>query len=172
MNTETPKEVVKFSKPSLTKRAVRNVLWTIKTLAVTIGLATFLTIAFSMLGINHYKNKVSKIVISYEKANPLQKKYFRKEILEKNTNPFSIIGMQKITSSQSDIKKSFVKASLKYHPDKNKHSDGSKMRDINNAMEFLRFKESADITRMSNSLPKIIKKALAAVLQQYDAANK
>ncbi len=166
MNTETSKEVVKFSNPSLTKRVVRKVLLTIKTVVKTILLMELLLITFNMLGIVYYHDKASKIAKIYNKADRYQKRYIIKEILEKNTNPFSIIE-SKITSSQSDIKKSFRKVSLKYHPDKNKRTDGSEIRKINNAMEFLMLKESADIMRISNSLPKIIKTVLASVLDNY-----
>jgi hypothetical protein len=172
MNTETPKEVVKFSKPSLTKRTIRKVLLTIKTVIKTITLLKLLKGTFNMLRIIYYQQDASKIASIYIKADSYQQNYIIKEILEKNTNPFSIIGMQKITSSQSDIKKSFIKASLKYHPDKNKHSDGSKMRKINNAMEFLRLKESADVVKISNSIPKIVKVVLAMTLRDYDIYTK
>ena len=171
MEPKTSKDVVKISIPSLTKRTVRNVLWTIKTTVKTIGFIALSTLTFSMLGLGYYYYKIYRIATIYDKADKNQKSYILKEILEKNTNPFSIIESP-ITSSQSEIKKNFRKASFKYHPDKNKNTDGSEIRKINNAMEFLRLKESSEMVKLSKSLPKTVRDILVTVIEESKVTRK
>lgn len=151
-------------------RVGKNVLFKtltfLKNTLKVISYSIMVSITLYMLGLSYYGPKAVKIVEIYKKASKEKKTYIMENILNKGINPFEVIESN-VTSDMNIIKKSFRKVSLKNHPDKVKNSL-EKMKDINNAMDFLKLKGADDLVRNAMIMPSFVRKVVSEVIKSVD----